>query len=247
MSDRALAQRGRAGFRCERRETSSPTSLVLSMAFKMATFSFSRAARTLTYSPRYGPKYSGRKGEFVLNWYRTDVAGGVSDSPVPAKVHTRELVDVQVAERQGTSDRHHLSIALKINVNRAFIGNILSAALVKLTDLTIISDFTGVQGAVNQIRGGLFFQTCGHDLQRRVGGSTDGGRGELTWCAACRWSNTALASAPLSGCHRWSTTGTRPRTASRRLWGEVKKKSRLTEALAPERGYATAWHDRATN
>lgn len=57
-------------------EPPSPTSLVLSMAFKMATFSFSRAARTLTYSPRYGPKYSGRKGEFDTNLYHRDVAGG---------------------------------------------------------------------------------------------------------------------------------------------------------------------------
>lgn len=160
--------------------------------------------------------------------------GGLSDSPVPAKVHTRELVDVQVAERQETSDRLHLSNALKINVNWGFSGNILSAPRVKRTDLTIISDFTGVQGAVNQIRGGLFFQTCGRDLQSPVGGSTDGGRGELTWCAACRWSNTAPASAPLSGCHRWSMTGTRPRTASRRLW-EVKKKK-----ITPDRSFS-AW------
>lgn len=43
-----------------RRKPSSLTSLVLSMAFRMATFSFSRADRTLTYSPRCGVKYSGR-------------------------------------------------------------------------------------------------------------------------------------------------------------------------------------------
>lgn len=38
-------------------------SLVLSMAFRMATFSFSRADRTLTYSPRWGVKYSGGERE----------------------------------------------------------------------------------------------------------------------------------------------------------------------------------------
>lgn len=43
-----------------RRKPSLLTSLVLSMAFRMATFSFSRADRTLTYSPRCGVKYSGR-------------------------------------------------------------------------------------------------------------------------------------------------------------------------------------------
>lgn len=43
-----------------RRKPSLLTSLVLSMAFRMATFSFSRADRTLTYSPRCGAKYSGR-------------------------------------------------------------------------------------------------------------------------------------------------------------------------------------------
>ena len=37
------------------------TSLVLSMAFKMATLSFSREERTFRYSPRCGAKYSGEE------------------------------------------------------------------------------------------------------------------------------------------------------------------------------------------
>lgn len=60
-----------------------PTSLVLSMAFRMATFSFSRAASTLTYSPRYGPKYSGGKGEFDMKVVDEEGGGegGVIDLP----------------------------------------------------------------------------------------------------------------------------------------------------------------------
>lgn len=46
-----------------RRKQSLLTSLVLSMAFRMATLSFSRADRTLTYSPRCGVKYSRRRNE----------------------------------------------------------------------------------------------------------------------------------------------------------------------------------------
>lgn len=43
---------------------------------------------------------------------------------------------------------------------------------------------------------------------------------ELTLSAACRWSSTAPASAHRWGCRRWSTTGTPPWTASRRLKGD---------------------------
>lgn len=63
---------------------------------------------------------------------------------------------------------------------------------------------------------------------RRAGGAADGSRlevfqekDELTLSAACRWSNTAPASARQWGYHQWSTTGTPPRTVSRRLRAET--------------------------
>lgn len=45
---------------------------------------------------------------------------------------------------------------------RVYLSVRLSAALVKLTALAITSEF-GAQGAVNQIKGGMFFPKYGHD------------------------------------------------------------------------------------
>lgn len=56
--------------RRRRRKPPLPTSLVLSMALRMATFSFSRADRTLTYSPRCGVKYSGRENSARFSTHR---------------------------------------------------------------------------------------------------------------------------------------------------------------------------------
>lgn len=44
---------------------------------------------------------------------------------------------------------------------------------------------------------------------------------QLTLSAACRWSNTAPASAHQWGCHRWNMTGTPPSSASHHLKGEM--------------------------
>lgn len=76
-----------------RLKPSSPTSLVLSMAFKMATFSFSRADRTLTYSPRCGVKYSGGKDGFVQH-FQTCI---VSDTRTWVKITLIALNRIQVA------------------------------------------------------------------------------------------------------------------------------------------------------
>lgn len=58
---------------------------------------------------------------------------------------------------------------------------------------------------------------------------------ELTLFAACRWSNRAPASARQWGYHRWSTTGTPPRTASRHLKGDKPMKNKTS--LKPGRLY----------
>lgn len=137
-------------------EPPSPTSLVLSMAFKMATFSFSRAARTLTYSPRYGPKYSGRKGEFDTNLYHTYVAGG----SMIHRSRSRYTPDSLSMSRLLKDKKHPLNFIfqsewVKINVNWGCSGNILSGTL---TDLTTCSDFTGLQRTVDSIQRRLFFK-----------------------------------------------------------------------------------------
>lgn len=171
-------------------EPSTPTSLVLSMAFKMATFSFSRAARTFTYSPRYGPKYSGGKGEFDTNLFHGDIADGSAIHRY-RRSYTPESLSMSRLLKDKKHPINHLSIKVKMKVNPSCSGNIVPG---KLPDLTICC---GVHQRAPQE---TFFSNDGQC--QAAGGATDGRRGALTWCAACRWSNTAPASAPLSGCHQ---------------------------------------------
>lgn len=51
---------------------------------------------------------------------------------------------------------------------------------------------------------------------------------QLTLSAACRWSDTAPASAALWGFRRWSRTGTPPARASRHLRGKGMKNANVT-------------------
>lgn len=77
---------------------------------------------------------------------------------------------------------------------------------------------------------------CWHLSARQAGGEQEGlqmavelddvqKEDELTLSAACRWSNTAPASARQWGYHQWSTTGTPPRTASHRLKEEKNRRT----------------------
>lgn len=259
----------------------------------MATFSFSRADRTLTYSPRCGVKYSGRKADPFSNgqtgrWWRKSIRHWWSTLAtefqllehacvwlmVITEPSFRALLQItfweqfmhKVSYNKGRMTHIYLRVCLYpgswkamttqqkelsrwIKESLDWVSNFSSWYLyfsfsypVSSTvtirsniniwyankDLMFLFTVIDVQIVANKIKipvldtifsEGKWHLTARQQVVLQMAAELQDvhGEDELTLFAACRWSNTAPASAHQSGYRQRSTTGTPPRKASRHL------------------------------